>query len=55
MPDKKVVYFIVAAAVALSACRKAQGKAFRVRRFIDLPEAKRTVTEEKTWAPGHIR
>jgi hypothetical protein len=55
MPDKTVVYFIIADALALSACRKALGTDFRLLRFIDLLEAKSTIVEEKLRALGYIR
>lgn len=55
MPDKTDVYFIVAAVLALSACRKALGTDFRLLRFIDLLEAKRTIVGEHLRALGYIQ
>jgi hypothetical protein len=55
MPDKTDVYFIVAAAPALSARRKALGMDFRLLRFIDLLEAKRTIVGEHLRALGYIQ
>lgn len=43
MPYKKVVY-LVAAALALSACRRAPGTDFHLIRFVDLLEAKNIIS-----------
>ena len=44
MPDKRVVYFILAAILGFGSCRRAPQTDFRVFRLVDLLEAKNIVS-----------